>query len=91
MDGHCLSPYTCKRCIVSKQFDELNFDCLAESIKKVKISPIKILHYMVSNSASHHDEAWTNLFTYRLPFIDSSGYTQLDGDLSSWWDLLIRE
>ena len=28
-DGHCLSPYTCKRCIVFKQFDELNFDGLA--------------------------------------------------------------
>ena len=26
MDGQCLSPYTCKRCIVFKQFDGLNFD-----------------------------------------------------------------
>ena len=25
-DGQCLSPYTCKRCIVLKQFDRLNFD-----------------------------------------------------------------
>ena len=29
MDGHCLSPYTCKHCIVFKQFDRLNFDGLA--------------------------------------------------------------
>ena len=29
MDGHCLSPYTCKHCIVFKQFDGLNFDGLA--------------------------------------------------------------
>ena len=29
MDGHCLSPYTHKRCIVFKQFDGLNFDGLA--------------------------------------------------------------
>ena len=27
-DGHCLSPYTCKCCIVFKQFDGLNFDGL---------------------------------------------------------------
>ena len=26
MDGHYLSPYTCKCCIVFKQFDGLNFD-----------------------------------------------------------------
>ena len=25
-DGYCLSPYTCQRCTVFKQFDELNFD-----------------------------------------------------------------
>ena len=29
MDGHCLSPYTCKRRIAFKQFDGLNFDGLA--------------------------------------------------------------
>ena len=28
-DGHCLSPYTCKRCIVFKQLDGLNFDSSA--------------------------------------------------------------
>ena len=26
MNGHCLSPYTCKCCIVFKQFYALNFD-----------------------------------------------------------------
>ena len=29
MDDHCLSLYTCKRCIVFKQFEGLNFDSLA--------------------------------------------------------------
>ena len=29
MDGYCPSLYICKRCIVFKQFDELNFDGLA--------------------------------------------------------------
>ena len=29
MDGYCLSPYTCKCCIVFKQFHGLNFDNLA--------------------------------------------------------------
>ena len=29
MDGHCLSLYICKRCIIFKQFDGLNFDGLA--------------------------------------------------------------
>ena len=44
MDGYCLSPYTCKHCIVFKQFDELNFDGLAG---KHQIPSVKILHYMV--------------------------------------------
>ena len=34
MDGHCLSPYTCKRCIVLEQFDGLNFDGLAGKHQK---------------------------------------------------------
>ena len=33
-DGHCLSPYTCKSCIVFKQFDGLNFDGLAGKRQK---------------------------------------------------------
>ena len=33
-DGHCLSPYTCKCCIVFKQFDGLNFDGLAGKRQK---------------------------------------------------------
>ena len=38
-DGHCLSPYTCKRCIVFKQFDGLNFDGLAGKHQKRQIFP----------------------------------------------------
>ena len=37
MDGHCLPPYTRKYCVVFKQFDGLNFDGLAGSLKNVKI------------------------------------------------------
>ena len=33
-DGHYLSPYTCKRCIIFKQFDGLNFDGLAGKCQK---------------------------------------------------------
>ena len=33
-DGHCLSPYTCKHCIVFKQFNGLNFDGLAGKHQK---------------------------------------------------------
>ena len=33
-DGHRLSPYTCKFCIVFKQFDGLNFDGLAGKRQK---------------------------------------------------------
>ena len=33
-DGHCLSPYTCKCCIVFKQFDGLNIDSLAGKRQK---------------------------------------------------------
>ena len=38
MDGHCLSLYTYKRCIVFKQFDGLILTVQLESIKNVKIS-----------------------------------------------------
>ena len=34
-----LSPYTCKCCIVFKQFDGLNFDGLAEKRQKRQNSP----------------------------------------------------
>ena len=34
MDDHCLLPYTCKGCIVFKQFDGLNFDGLAGKRQK---------------------------------------------------------
>ena len=74
MEGHCLSPYTCKRCIVLKLFDGLNFDRLAESVKNVKISPTKILHYTVSDSVILHNDSWL-YYLYRLPSTDSSGYT----------------
>ena len=40
MDGHCLSPYTCKRCIVFKQFDGLNFDGLAGKPSKTSKLPL---------------------------------------------------
>ena len=33
-DGHCLSPYTCKCCIVFNQFDGINFDSLAGKHQK---------------------------------------------------------
>ena len=57
MDGHCLSPYTCKSCIVFKQIDRLNFDGLAGKHKKTKYPPVKILHYTVSESNQNIDMA----------------------------------
>ena len=47
MDGHCLSPYTCKCCAVFKQFDGLNFDGPADKHQKHQNFPIKLLHYTV--------------------------------------------
>ena len=41
MDDHCLSPYICKRFIVFKQFDRLNFDCLARRCQKCQNPPSK--------------------------------------------------
>ena len=41
MTGPCLSPYTCKCCIVFKQFDGLNFDGLAGNQKCQNFSPSK--------------------------------------------------
>ena len=38
-DGHCLSPYTCKCCIIVKQFDRLNFDGLAGKRQKCQSFP----------------------------------------------------
>ena len=40
MDSHCLSPCTCKRCIVYKQFDGLNFDGLARKHQKRQNFPL---------------------------------------------------
>ena len=39
-DGYCLSPYTCKCCIVFKQFDRLNFDGLAGKHQKRQNFPL---------------------------------------------------
>ena len=39
-DSHCLSPYTCKCCIVFKQFDRLNFDSLAGKHQKCRNFPL---------------------------------------------------
>ena len=49
-DGHCLSPYTCKRCIVFQQLDGLNFDNLAGKHQKRQNPPlpINILRYMAN-------------------------------------------
>ena len=45
-DGYCLSPYTCKCCIVFKQFEGLNFDGLAGKHQKTsKFPSVKILCY----------------------------------------------
>ena len=38
-DDHCLSPYTCIRCIVFKPFDGLNFDGLAWKHQKCQNCP----------------------------------------------------
>ena len=40
MDSHFLSPCTCKRCIVYKQFDRLNFDVLAKKHQKRQNFPL---------------------------------------------------
>ena len=53
MDGSCLSLYTCKRCIVLKQFDGLNFDGLAAKHQTSKFLPVKILRYTVYSIAKY--------------------------------------
>ena len=44
--GQCLSPYTCKCCIVFKQFDGLNFDGVYIA-GKCQNSPVKVLRFTV--------------------------------------------
>ena len=46
-DALCLSLYTCKRCIVFKQFDRLNFDGLVGKRQKRQFPPVKILRFTV--------------------------------------------
>ena len=46
-DGHCLSPYTYKHCIIFKQFDDLNFHGLAGKCQKRKNSSHQTLCYTV--------------------------------------------
>ena len=50
MDGHCLSPYTCKCYTVFKQLNGLNFDGLAGKRQKRQIPTVKIFHYTVANT-----------------------------------------
>ena len=45
-DGHCLSPYTCKRYTVFKQFDGLNFDCLAGKHQKHQNFALYSIHIL---------------------------------------------
>ena len=53
-DGHCLSPYTCKRCIVFKQFDGLNFDGLAGKHQKHQnFPPSKFALYSICKNGIH--------------------------------------
>ena len=40
-DGYHLSPYTCKRYTVFKQFDRLNFDGLARKYQKRQNFPLQ--------------------------------------------------
>ena len=42
--SHCLSPYTCKRSIVFKQFDGLNFDSLAGKHQNFALYSMYRLH-----------------------------------------------
>ena len=46
-DGHCLSPYTHKRCVVFRQIDGLNFDGLAGNCQTSQNPPITNLHCTV--------------------------------------------
>ena len=59
MDGHCLSPYTCKRCIVFKQFDGLAGKC-----QNIKTSPVKILRYTVYHLCTQIIKFTLNFFVY---------------------------
>ena len=60
MDGHCLSPYTCKCCTVFKQFDRLNFDSLAGKHQKrqnfplSKFSAIRYMHKIFKRLFCHY-------------------------------------
>ena len=77
MDGHCLLPYTCKCCIVFKQFaDGLNFDGLAGKCQKRQNFPVKILRYMV-----YH--LYTQIIKFTLNFLCIGGEIYLDID-KSW-------
>ena len=53
MDGYCLSPYTCKCCIVFKKFDRLNFDGLAQKCQKRQNSPCQNFALYSSSPLTH--------------------------------------
>ena len=57
IDGHCLSPYTYKHCIVFKHFNGLNFDGPAGKCQKRQNFPIKILRYTVCHYTPMHTES----------------------------------
>ena len=59
MDGHCLSLYTCKCCIVFKQFDKLNFDGLAGKCQNFA------LYYAIQINVLHTLETASNILIIR--------------------------
>ena len=66
-DGHCLSPYTCKCCIVIKQFDGLNFDGLAgKHQKRQNFPPSKFcaIRYTVSCNISLYCDTKEVIYRY---------------------------
>ena len=79
MDGHCLSPYTCRCCTVSKQFD--NFNGLAGKRQNVKIShrqnfPLYgIIIIMIVTSY---------IFLYKHPDVISSFHSRDGTDVWVW-------
>ena len=76
MDGHCLSPYTCKPCSAFKFFDGLNFDCLTGWHQKCKSFPHQNFVYnmvYISNSLttySYYVSTWRSCMLKKITVID---------------------
>ena len=68
IDGYCLSPYTCKCCIIFKQLDRLNFDGLVGKHQKCQNFPLSqnFVLYDIHRQTQHTQQIHVHMNIHTL-------------------------